>query len=157
MPDPLNIVNVASEAIGKVTDVVDDNVYSRQESESDRTARHIADMQSDNKFAKAIRPLITAWAMAINTVLWVWGLASPYKPDSTVLLTAGGVLTAAIAFYFESRRGEKINAKRAAVEIKKAEAAVKIEEMKARQAFREDRRESRRNAREARRQARRNR
>jgi hypothetical protein len=94
-----------------VLDTVDDNVYSRQEHEADVTSRHLADMSSDNWLSKTIRPFITFWAMAMNTFIWVWSIVTQTWPDSTITITAGGVLTSAIGFYFYSKKVERVVAK----------------------------------------------
>jgi hypothetical protein len=94
--DPLNKLDL----IDDVLEAVDDNIYSRAEHEADITSRHLADMSSDNWISKAIRPFITFWAMAINTFIWVWAIVTQTWPDPTMTITAGGVLTSAIGFYF---------------------------------------------------------
>jgi hypothetical protein len=130
IPDPTELVD-------KVSESIDDNVYSRQEAEADRTSRHLADMQSDNKLAKMIRPVMALWAMFINSILWIMSYFR-VEVDDTIVLTAGGVLISIIGFYFESRRAEKINAK-------KASASIQIEKLRTRHEIRMERRESRRN------------
>jgi len=111
MIDPNKIVD-------KVTEAADDNIYSRQESESDRSDRHLADMQSDNGFAKIIRPLITCalltvWVLAHVAALWK-------EVPVEILHSADAALMTAIGFYFSSRGLEKITKRKNA-------AAVKIE------------------------------
>ena len=118
--------------ISDVTKAVDDNVYSRQESEKDRTDRHLADMQSDNKFAKIIRPLITCalltvWVLAHVTALWK-------DVPVEILHSADAALMTAIGFYFSSRGLEKITKRKNA-------AAIKLE----RQRQRHDRKMKRKN------------
>jgi len=120
--------------VDKVLDVVDDNVYSRAEHEADVTSRHLADVSSDSWLSKAIRPVITGWAMAVNTFIWVMMFISDKPVDSTVVITAGGVLTSAIGFYFYSKKVERVVAKKAA-------ATIQIEKMKAKFAIREDKQE----------------
>jgi hypothetical protein len=127
--DPLVIAD-------NVIEAVDDNVWSRQEWEDALTARHLADVNSDSPLAKAIRPIITIWAMAVNTVIWMGLLFTENTLDSTVVLTAGGVLSSAIGFYFYNRRVEKITARKVA-------ASIQIEKLRARSEVREARKANR--------------
>lgn len=131
MKDPLSN---ATEIINKVTSVVDDNIYSEQESQEERTERLRIDMQSDNAMAKIIRPLITL----ISALVWAFAIVySFFKPaDSVALGSATSVFITCVGFYFHSRRQEKINAK-------KSDAAIKIERMKTRHELREEKRDAR--------------
>jgi hypothetical protein len=74
--------------------------------------------------------------MAINSVIWAGLLFTPNTVDDTVVITAGGVLTSAIGFYFYSKRSERITAKKMA-------ASIQVEKMRAKFNIREERREAR--------------
>jgi hypothetical protein len=127
--DPTKIIN-------DVVETIDDNVYSRAEHEADLTSRLLIDQQSDNWLSKAIRPIITLWAMAINSVIWAGLLFTPNTVDDTVVITAGGVLTSAIGFYFYSKRSERITAKKMA-------ASIQIEKIRAKSDVRQARKDAR--------------
>ena len=127
--DPTKIIDDVAEAI-------DDNVYSRAEHEADLTSRLLIDQQSDNWLSKAIRPIITLWAMAINSIIWVGLLFTANTVDDTVVITAGGVLTSAIGFYFYSKRSERITAKKMA-------ASIQVEKIRAKFNVRQERKDAR--------------
>lgn len=127
MIDPLK-------AADKIIDAVDDNVYSEQESQQERTERLRIDMQSDNPIAKIIRPVVTL------IVALVWSFAMVFSffrtAPSEVIYSISAVFTMCIGFYFHSRRQEKIAAK-------KTDAAIKIEAMKTKHELREEKRDNR--------------
>ena len=127
MIDPLKIID-------KATEVLDDNVYSEQESQQERTERLRIDMQSDNPIAKIIRPVVT-----LMTGL-VWSFAMVFSffrvAPAEVVYSVSAVFTMCIGFYFHSRRQEKITAK-------KTDAAIKIEALKTKHELREEKRDNR--------------
>lgn len=125
-----------TKVIDDITETLDDNVYSRAEHEADLTSRLLIDMKSDNWLSKAIRPIITLWAMAINSVIWAGLLFTPNTVDDIVVITAGGVLTSAIGFYFLSKRSERVTSKKMA-------ASIQVEKMRAKFNLREERKNAR--------------
>jgi len=127
--NPLDLVNDIKEGI-------DDNVYSRQEQETDLISKHAIDMKSDSPLAKNIRPIVTLWSLAINTAIWLISLFPDVTVDPTIVLTAGGVLISTIGFYFNSRKVEKVYAK-------KAGASIQISKLESRQEIRERKRKMR--------------
>lgn len=135
MIDPLKLID-------KATEVLDDNVYSEQESQQERTERLRIDMQSDNPIAKIIRPVVTLLSGAV----WAFAMIFSFfkTAPSEVVYSASAVFTMCIGFYFHSRRQEKIAAK-------KTDAAIKIEAMKTKHELREDKRDSRAGRKEERR------
>ena len=134
------------EAIDKALDFADDSFESRQEAEEMRTKRHELDMTSPFKLPQLIRPISFIWTLANETILTWATIAIAFfvdEPDPTAvnaLLTALGanttLLMTIVGFYFNSRKGEKITAK-------KAQTALEIEEMKTKAEIREARREAR--------------
>jgi len=144
MTNPLSAGLKAIDSVGKIAN---ENIYSKAKLEADRTSRHGADMTSDNWLSKSIRPMICIWAFLINSVIWIGDQFFGYEVDATIALTAGGILAAAVGFYFDSRKHQKIAAEHAKVEIRRAEDAVKIERLKERQQLRMDKRAARRNRR----------
>jgi len=125
-----------TELIGKGLETVDDIHYSKGEQEADRTARHLADMQSDNWLSKSIRPMITIWAIVINSFLWI-GQTLGLDVNESVMGAANGILIAIIGFYFVSRGAEKVFSRRSA-------ASIQIEKMRTRHELKEERKENRR-------------
>ncbi len=120
--------------ISDVTDVIDDNIYSRQEQEEDRTERLKIDLQSDNQLAKMARPIMAytiliVWSFVIIASIWI-------EIDQDVRDAVKWSLTAVLGFYFVSRGMEKVNSK-------KLDATIKLERMKTRAQIRQDKRESR--------------
>ncbi len=120
--------------ISDLTDVIDDNVYSRQEQEEDRTERLKIDLQSDNQLAKMARPIMAytiliVWSFVIIASIWI-------EIDQDVRDAVKWSLTAVLGFYFVSRGMEKVNSK-------KLDATIKLERMKTRAQIRQDKRESR--------------
>lgn len=122
------------EIIDKATDVLDDNIQSQQEIENERTERLELDMASDNQLSKMIRPIITIYSGLI------WGvvnlLAIWFEVNDGLLWSVGGVFSACIGFYFNSKRQERITEKKNA-------AAIKLEMMKTRADIRQEKRLSR--------------
>ena len=124
IPDPTKIVE-------KITESIDDNIYSRQESEEDRTDRHLADMQSDNPLAKMIRPVLALLITLVWVVLHIYALYGTVQVEA--LYSADAALMTALGFYFSSRGLEKITKNKSA-------AAVRITKMNARAERRRKRR-----------------
>lgn len=131
MKDPLSN---ATEIINKVTSIVDDNVYSEQESQSERTERYRIAINSDSWFPKIARPFVTI----VVTLVWAYVMINPFDKEiaDTVVYSSTGAFSIVSGFYFHSRRVEKINAK-------KSDAAIKIERMKTRHELREEKRDAR--------------
>ncbi len=127
MIDPLK-------AADKLIEAVDDNVYSEQESQEERTERLRIDMQSDNPMPKIIRPVVTLIVTLVWSFVMVFSFWNTTSVDVVVAVTA--TLNICIGFYFHSRRQEKIAAK-------KTDAAIKIEALKTKHELREERRDSR--------------
>ena len=134
MIDPLKIID-------KATEVLDDNVYSEQESQQERTERLRIDMQSDNPIAKIIRPVVTL----IVSLVWSFAMVFSFfrTAPAEVIYSISAVFTMCIGFYFHSRRQEKIAAN-------KTNAAIKLEAIKTKHELREDKRDSRQERREER-------
>lgn len=117
-----------------VTSSIDENVYSRQESETDRTSRHLADMQSDNVLSKNIRPILTLVLLATWSALHIASMFTTVQVES--LYSADAALMAAIGFYFSSRGLEKITSKKSA-------AAIQIEKLRTKAEIKQTRKDKR--------------
>lgn len=124
----------ALKAVDKIIDAVDDNVYSEQESQAERTERLRIDMQSDNPIAKIIRPVVTLMTGLVWSFAMVFSFFRTAPPE--VVYSVSAVFTMCIGFYFHSRRQEKIAAK-------KTDAAIKIEALKTKHELREEKRDNR--------------
>lgn len=117
-----------NELVKDVTKTFDDNFESRQELEEMRTRRHEIDTTSPFKLPHLIRPIAFIWAMGLQTILSIITLSMAFYTspiDTTAVLAVTGsntsILLAIVGFYFNSRKAEKIDAKRvmAAMEIDK--------------------------------------
>lgn len=115
MTDPTKILDSIGENI-------DRNVESEEERQQSLSDRHSADMLSDNWLSKAVRPLITLTLLTLFIAVVISALFGVVIPDH-IGYELTTMLTAAIGFYFSSRKHEKMNAK-------KMDASVKIERMK---------------------------
>lgn len=115
MTDPVKILDSISEGI-------DRNVESEEERQKSLTDRHSVDMLSDNWLSKAVRPIITLTLLTLFIAVVITAFFGVVIPEHIGYeLTA--MLTAAIGFYFQSRRNEKMNAK-------KMDTSIKIEKMR---------------------------
>lgn len=128
MMDPTKIAD-------KAVDAITENIYSEAKSQAERTQRLRIDMQSDNPMAKIIRPVVTL----MTGLVWSFSIVYSFfggEVHSEAIYSASAVFTSCVAFYFHSRRQEKINAK-------KSDAAIKIEAMKTRHELIEEKRDNR--------------
>lgn len=127
MIDPL-------EAADKIINAVDDNVYSEQESQGERTERLRIALNSDSWLPKVARPFITI----LVALVWAYVMVNPFDKEiaDVVVYNVNGAFFVVIGFYFHSRRAEKIASK-------KTDAAIKIEQLKTRHELREERRDAR--------------
>ena len=119
--------------VDKALDIFDKKVTSREQVRTDRLN---IDNTSPFKLPHLIRPIAFIWAMVLQTVLSVVVL---WKYPDQLLIVFGSntaILTSIIGFYFNSRKQEKITAK-------KASEAIQIEKDKTKQETIKDRREYR--------------
>ncbi len=139
MPDPTKLID-------KAMDIFDDKVSTDKTREDIRTDRAQIDSTSPFKLPHLIRPISFIWAMGNETIL-TWStivlvfFGNDIDPNAVntlmVALAANtAILTTIVGFYFNSRKIEKINAK-------KADATLKLEAMKTKHELREDKRDSR--------------
>lgn len=115
MTDPEKII----ESIGKN---IDRNFESEEERQQSLSDRHSVDMLSDNWLSKAVRPIITLTLLGLFIAVVITSFFGVKIPEH-IGYELGAMLTAAIGFYFQSRRNEKMNSK-------KMDASVKIEKMR---------------------------
>lgn len=72
------------------------------------TARHKADMQSDNTFSKNIRPLVLVFMLFLLALIIVANLVWGKELPEAYLTLIGGITGTAVGFYFTSRGAEKV-------------------------------------------------
>lgn len=146
-PDPTKLID-------KAMDIFDNKVSTDKTREDIRTDRAQIDSTSPFKLPHLIRPISFIWAMGNETIL-TWStivlvfFGNDIDPNAVntlmVALAANtAILTTIVGFYFNSRKIEKINAK-------KADATLKLEAMKTKHELREDKRDSKQERREERR------
>jgi len=115
-------------AIGKLIDSVGSNADKLTESGEERqatlTERQRIDSTSPFKLPHLVRPIIALIALLLQVGVFVAAICGVILPEH-IVYEIGALNTATICFYFNSRRNEKINAKKTA-------AAIKIEKIKAR-------------------------
>lgn len=121
-----NMANLG--AIGKLIDSVGSNADKLTESGEERqatlTERQRIDSTSPFKLPHLVRPIIALIALLLQVGVFVAAICGVILPEH-IVYEIGALNTATIGFYFNSRRNEKINAKKTA-------AAIKIEKIKAR-------------------------
>ncbi len=133
---------------------VDDFTESGEERQKALSERHVTDMNSDSWFSKSIRPLVTLWTgliWGITTIVMLWkffkeGFASE---DWTTIVAFYGLtstpFTTCIAWYFESRKREKLAAQN-------SKANVKLKELETKERIRQERQEAKEEKRRLRRE-----
>lgn len=122
--------------IDKVLNIVDSKISSDKEREQIRTDRLNIDNTSPFKLPHLIRPIAFIWAMVLQTVLSVVSLFE--YPDQLLIVLGSNtaILTSIVGFYFNSRKQEKLVAKKAAAAIQIAKEETKQERVNERRAFR---------------------
>jgi hypothetical protein len=137
--NPITDITKAVETGGKIID----NVHmSGEEKEAQTTLRHANDMASDNWLSKTVRP-ITLYILLGMFVLIIVLEASGLEVSESIKGEITLLLTAAIGWYFHSKRTERIAEKNVVgnIKLKEIEAKNEIENEKHRR--REERRERR--------------
>ena len=108
------------------------NIETGKDRQRTLTERQKIDMTSRYILPQIIRPIIALTALLMQIAILVAMFMEIDMPEH-VVWEVGALNAATIGFYFNSRRNEKINAK-------KTEAAVKIEEIRTKHELREERR-----------------
>jgi len=121
-------IEQVGDLIDKVGTNADKLTESGEERQKELTERLKIDMASDNKLSKSIRPISLIWLLTLYTLLALLICTLLYM-DITVepLLWFSGEVTVllgtVLGFYFNSKKAERVQAKRAA-------AAIEIEQQK---------------------------
>ena len=124
----INLINSVGNNADKLTE-------SSEERQATLTQRQKIDSTSPFKLPQLIRPIITLVALFLQVGVFFVAVLGVVLPEN-IVYEIGALNAATIGFYFNSRRNEKINAK-------KVEAAIRIEEIKARATVKEKRRQAR--------------
>jgi len=127
-----------------VNELVEDVTGSlNQITENQQTKRQQIDATSQFMLPHLIRPIISLLVLFMQILIFVAVFFKVEVPDD-LIYEVGALNMATIGFYFNSRRNEKINAK-------KTEAAIKIESIRAKAEIKEERRDNRQERRQERR------
>jgi hypothetical protein len=130
----------------RAVNFADDSFESREEAENTRTQRQEIDMTSPFRLPHLIRPIMAIWAMAIYSFALIFGMIKGQVDGLEALGSAAAILISVVGFYFNSRKMEKVTAK-------KAQAAIELEKMKTRSELREERLDNKEQRREDKREA----
>lgn len=141
---------LGTDAVGDILDkgleTLDDNVLSDQEREANISARHAADMASDNKLSKNIRPIIAITMLGIWLgvhLIVLFKFAVTDIDINELIFADASILIAVIGFYFNSRKAEKLMDKQVTLQKKKIDATVHVKGIEAKNERIRERREMR--------------
>ena len=126
--------------INSVGSQVDNNTESSEERQATLTERLKIDATSPFKLPQLIRPILALWSALTFTTAQIYCLYAGLVGGVEVMSANSAIMLGIIGFYFNSRRNEKINAK-------KTEAAIKIEEIRVKAEVKKERKEARRDRR----------
>jgi len=126
--------------INSVGSQVDNNTESSEERQATLTERLKIDATSPFKLPQLIRPILALWSALTFTTAQIYCLCAGLVGGVEVMSGNSAIMLGIIGFYFNSRRNEKINAK-------KTEAAIKIEEIRVKAEVKKERKEARRDRR----------
>ena len=111
---------------------------SAQERQQTLSERHKVDMTSDSWFAKSVRPLITLftgliWGI-VSVVMLIKYYHTGFSSEEWTAITAyyglvSAPFTTCIAWYFESRKREKMEAQKLKVATANAKANIQVEKI----------------------------
>lgn len=135
--DMINVDKIIDGSLG-----IAENIETGKDRQKILTERQKIDLTSRYLLPQIIRPIIALVALLLQIGVFVSAVFGVILPEHIVYEV--GVLNAAtIGFYFNSRRNEKINAKKveAAIHIEKIKADIEIKKEK--EQIRESRREKR--------------
>ena len=121
--------------IFKAADTVDKFTESGEERSKTLTARHAADMGSDNWLSKSIRPLSLLILLGLQCFVVVFS-AFGHHVDSVIVGQLGTLLLGAFGFYFNSKKIERVAAQN-------AKANVDIEKLKSKHGIKQERKQLR--------------
>ena len=129
----MSIGNV-SKLIDSIGSNADKLTESGEERQATLTERLKIDATSPFKLPQLIRPIIALVALLLQIGIFVASVME-IPLSEHIIYEIGALNAATIGFYFNSRRNEKINAKKTA-------AAIKIEKIKARRDVKRNKRDN---------------
>ena len=138
-----------------VTKLIDKVTSTSEERDAVLTERLKLDTTSPFMLPHLIRPIIALVLLVLQILLFV-AIFMKIEVPKDLIWQVGGLNAAAIGFYFNSRKAEKIQAKNAMASIEIAEIQAKATVQEKKRVDKEDRRDSRRQARKDRIEARKN-
>lgn len=132
-----------------VTKLVDKVTSTSEERDEVLTERLKLDTTSPFMLPHLIRPIIALVLLTLQILLFV-AIFMEIEVPQDIIWQVGGLNAAAIGFYFNSRKAEKMQAKNAmaSIEIANIQAKATVNEKK--RVDRQDRKDKRRQARQAR-------
>lgn len=120
-----------NKGIETVTNFADDSFESKEEAEATRTERQKIDLTSVFKLPHLIRPILALWTAVAFSFALVYGMVTEVVTGLEAMGATTILVTAAIKFYFESRKAEKIM-------TMKASGALEMEKIKVKENIRKD-------------------
>ena len=119
-----------------VRGILDDNITTDEERMSGVERRHSVDSAADSWLPRAIRPLLSLNFAGLQTYLTIEAINLDLLDITTALLSNAAIVGAIIGFYFNGRTKVKV------VDIQ-TKAAIKVTELKLKQALSEERKDNR--------------
>tara|TARA_R110000744_G_scaffold251755_1_gene367630 strand:- start:4254 stop:4700 length:447 start_codon:yes stop_codon:yes gene_type:complete len=121
-----------ADTFGKSLEFADDSFESKEEARKGARESHAADMLSDNKLSKLLRPIITLSLLGAHILSMLLSMVD-IEIKETITEQNTWMLMAAISFYFGSKGMERIAEKKAITEIRvkrdMAKAAIEKEKI----------------------------
>lgn len=141
-----DIIESIVDVVPDVTKAIDSGVESEEERQATLTDRLRIDTTSKFILPHIVRPIIALSLLLMQIALLV-AMFLGIEVPTNVVIEVGSLLGIAIGFYFNSRKAEKLNAKKvqAAIEIQESKERMNIkrEELELKQSKKDARRERR--------------
>lgn len=132
-----------NEGLKDVTKLIDETFESSEERQTILTDRQRIDMTSRFLLPQIIRPII-ALSLLIMQILVMVAIFMGVEVPTDIIIEVGSLNAVAIGFYFNSRKAEKVNAKRVEAAIKIQSEKAKVEIIRSKQELKELKKEKRR-------------
>lgn len=135
----LNPLSQINKAMSTVTESIDDNIYSAEEMAKEKTERLKIDNASTSIIPQLIRPVSFGWSILMLSITNFIVIRLSFQTlEGLELVAAIGVVSTTWStlvgmmakFYFEGRSDEKIQAKKADIEVKLIKASIELESNK---------------------------
>lgn len=112
----ISMMNII-EGIKETGKIADNLHYSGDERDTHISKRHEADMKSDSRLSKNIRPMTLVYLLTANTGVIVADLVG-VEVSEWIIGQLGTLLLAAFGFYFNSKKAERVAEKNAVGNMK---------------------------------------